>query len=94
MHQKAKPSDGGFLRDEQWGCWRSHANAWKKIVHENIETALILEDDLDWDVNVHDIFQALSTEMQRGKLRKKRMSAHERKTAPYGTTRETHIVHC
>ncbi|KAE9979395.1 hypothetical protein EG328_000880 [Venturia inaequalis] len=34
------------------GCWRSHANVWRKIINEDIATAIILEDDADWDVNV------------------------------------------
>jgi hypothetical protein len=34
------------------GCWRSHANIWRKIITEDISTALILEDDADWDVNI------------------------------------------
>jgi hypothetical protein len=34
------------------GCWRSHANIWRKIINEDISTAIILEDDADWDVNI------------------------------------------
>lgn len=34
------------------GCWRSHANVWRRIITEDISTAIILEDDADWDVNI------------------------------------------
>ena len=34
------------------GCWRSHANVWRKIITEDISTAIILEDDADWDSNI------------------------------------------
>ncbi|KAJ9601863.1 hypothetical protein H2200_013636 [Cladophialophora chaetospira] len=32
------------------GCWRAHLNIYQKMVHENVSTALIFEDDADWDV--------------------------------------------
>jgi GR25 family glycosyltransferase involved in LPS biosynthesis len=34
------------------GCWRSHMNVLAEIVEKNITTALIMEDDVDWDVRV------------------------------------------
>ena len=34
------------------GCWRAHLNAIRTVVHEGLSTALILEDDADWDVNL------------------------------------------
>lgn len=34
------------------GCWRAHADAWQKIVSERITTALIVEDDVDWDADI------------------------------------------
>ncbi|KIW14990.1 hypothetical protein PV08_07777 [Exophiala spinifera] len=44
------------------GCWRAHMNIWRKMVEENIETALVLEDDADWDVSI----QAQFVELARG----------------------------
>jgi len=47
---KAKP-DGkaqGTLDDVHWGSWRSHMNALKLVVETGVETALIIEDDVDW----------------------------------------------
>jgi GR25 family glycosyltransferase involved in LPS biosynthesis len=84
MHPKAKVTDGGYVRDAQWGCWRGHADTWRRVIDEKLETALILEDDIDWDVNVHAAFHELSKTMRRGKLRKKRMDEEERSRAPYG----------
>ncbi|KAL1836113.1 hypothetical protein VTJ49DRAFT_5558 [Mycothermus thermophilus] len=34
------------------GSWRAHMNVLQRIVQENIITALILEDDADWDVRL------------------------------------------
>ncbi|KEY66770.1 hypothetical protein S7711_11173 [Stachybotrys chartarum IBT 7711] len=58
-----KTSEHDRLRDGEIGCWRSHMNAIREIVHRNLTSALILEDDTDWDVRLrsqlHDF--ALST---------------------------------
>lgn len=34
------------------GSWRSHMNALQSIVEDNLGSALILEDDIDWDVRL------------------------------------------
>lgn len=34
------------------GCWRAHLNAYQRIVHDKVSTALIFEDDADWDVGL------------------------------------------
>ncbi|KAI0101288.1 glycosyltransferase family 25 protein [Daldinia grandis] len=34
------------------GSWRSHMNALQSIVREDLTSALILEDDIDWDVRL------------------------------------------
>lgn len=34
------------------GCWRSHMNIIRKIVAEKVTSALIFEDDADWDVRI------------------------------------------
>ncbi|KAL8840991.1 MAG: hypothetical protein Q9205_003541 [Flavoplaca limonia] len=36
------------------GCWRAHLNVAQKVVRERIQTALVLEDDSDWDVSFKD----------------------------------------
>nr|POE94375.1 hypothetical protein CFP56_16615 [Quercus suber] len=39
------------------GSWRAHMNAIQEIVRQNLTSALILEDDVDWDVRVKSQFQ-------------------------------------
>ncbi|KAF2189457.1 glycosyltransferase family 25 protein [Zopfia rhizophila CBS 207.26] len=34
------------------GSWRTHMNALQRVVEQNLTTALIFEDDVDWDVRV------------------------------------------
>ncbi|CZR51790.1 uncharacterized protein PAC_01667 [Phialocephala subalpina] len=34
------------------GSWRSHMNALQHIVHKNLSTAVIFEDDVDWDIHL------------------------------------------
>ncbi|XWW92203.1 hypothetical protein V2A60_000126 [Cordyceps javanica] len=83
IHEKARPKGSESLRPEQLGCWRSHANVWRRIIDERIQTAIILEDDADWDVKVHDAFQALSFQMRKWTAEKGNTS-REATRAPYG----------
>lgn len=39
------------------GSWRTHMNALQRVVEENLETALIFEDDVDWDVRIRQNLQ-------------------------------------
>ena len=48
------PRIPGSLRMEEYAVWRAHANVWRRIVEDGLETALILEDDNDWDINLKD----------------------------------------
>ncbi|KAG6007581.1 hypothetical protein E4U21_005779 [Claviceps maximensis] len=81
---KAKPRGGENLRPAQLGCWRSHADLWKKMIDENIQTAMIVEDDADWDMDIHDIFERFSRHMKTTKLGKHTRTSYEKKHAPYG----------
>ncbi|EFY94578.1 glycosyl transferase family 25-like protein [Metarhizium robertsii] len=45
---------------------------------------IVLEDDADWDVEIHDIFQTLSVQMRKGELRKRKATKYEINHAPYG----------
>ena len=83
--EKARPEGAGSFGPGHIGCWRSHADTWRRVVKENLLTALILEDDADWDMNVHDIFEELSRQMQKGEIRSQPPSDHESRVAPYGT---------
>ncbi|KAK9327870.1 hypothetical protein V1520DRAFT_347566 [Lipomyces starkeyi] len=83
INAKAVP-DKADLRASVLGCWRAHADAWRDVIDNNFETALILEDDIDWDENIHQIFHDLSLQMQNNKLRLVKPTDHERASAPYG----------
>ncbi|KAF2642605.1 hypothetical protein P280DRAFT_478694 [Massarina eburnea CBS 473.64] len=34
------------------GCWRAHMNALREVITQNLSTALIFEDDIDWDIRL------------------------------------------
>lgn len=36
------------------GCWRAHLNFAQRVVRERLSTALVLEDDSDWDISFRD----------------------------------------
>ncbi|KAI1275979.1 hypothetical protein F5Y07DRAFT_367759 [Xylaria sp. FL0933] len=40
------------LMETNLGSWRGHMNAIRRIVEEDLESALIMEDDMDWDVRL------------------------------------------
>jgi hypothetical protein len=48
------PRVPGALRPEEYSVWRAHANVWRKVLEDGLTTALILEDDNDWDVNLRE----------------------------------------
>ncbi|KAI5863208.1 glycosyltransferase family 25 protein [Durotheca rogersii] len=51
---KALPTspDHDRLPDAVIGSWRGHMNAIQEVVRRNLSSALILEDDADWDVRI------------------------------------------
>ncbi|KAK9367932.1 hypothetical protein V1509DRAFT_624833 [Lipomyces kononenkoae] len=82
--EKAKPLHHYWLRPQELGCWRAHVDAWRYLLESDFETLLVLEDDVDFDANIHDVFELLSTQMQHNRIRTTPATEHERKTAPYG----------
>ncbi|KAK9468819.1 hypothetical protein V1512DRAFT_257979 [Lipomyces arxii] len=73
------------VRQTELGCWRAHVNAWRYMLDSHHETMLIVEDDIDWDYNIKDILELLSTEIRKNtELRLKPMTNREQQTAPYG----------
>ncbi|KAI1133193.1 hypothetical protein F5Y10DRAFT_229611 [Nemania abortiva] len=44
--------DRHALMETNLGSWRGHMNAIRRIVEEDLESALIMEDDMDWDVRL------------------------------------------
>jgi len=57
----AKHAEG--LTPATKGSWRAHINAISQVFEQNLESALIIEDDIDWDIRLKDQLQdlALST---------------------------------
>ncbi|KAF2714386.1 glycosyltransferase family 25 protein [Pleomassaria siparia CBS 279.74] len=45
-----------------YGCWRAHMNVYQMMLRERIQSALVMEDDADWDV----LLKAQLTEVARG----------------------------
>ena len=68
MNLKAKPllpdSEESKYNATFMGVWRAHANIWKHIIDKDISSALIIEDDVDWDVNIKSIMGAWSWQLQ------------------------------
>jgi GR25 family glycosyltransferase involved in LPS biosynthesis len=54
VSEKAIPEswEGDTGGNKTYGCWRVHMNIAQKIAAEQISSALIMEDDADWDVNI------------------------------------------
>ena len=85
IHNNARPESSGGLSPAQLGCWRAHANLWSRMLTEGISTALIVEDDADWDVNVHDSFALMSQHLRGSNvLRGRDLTEYERESTPYG----------
>ncbi|KAK9360611.1 hypothetical protein V1504DRAFT_454051 [Lipomyces starkeyi] len=84
VHPKSVPDGGTHLRPAELGCWRAHADAWRHMLAGRQETMLILEDDADFDVNIHKIFERISTQMQHNRLRVVPPTEREIEAAPYG----------
>ncbi|PFH55462.1 hypothetical protein XA68_18269 [Ophiocordyceps unilateralis] len=54
MSEKALPFgiDVKNVHDNFLGSWRGHMNAIRRVVDNGISSALIIEDDIDWDVHL------------------------------------------
>ncbi|KAK9479777.1 hypothetical protein V1514DRAFT_327370 [Lipomyces japonicus] len=84
IHSKSVPDGGAGLRPPELGCWRAHVNVWREFLDSGKDTMLVLEDDLDFDVNIKNIFQRISIQMQHNQLRVTPPTEHEQRSAPYG----------
>jgi len=53
--EKALPNEHNpGLKDVEYACWRSHADAWRRVVEEGWRTTMVIEDDADWDGGIHE----------------------------------------
>ncbi|CAN8104803.1 unnamed protein product [Discula destructiva] len=50
-----------LLMETNLGSWRGHMNAVRRIVEENLDSALIMEDDMDWDVRLKPQLELIAT---------------------------------
>ena len=67
MHPKAAPPHVGnnnMTGTAALGIWRAHANVWRYIIDNDIQSALIIEDDVDWDTNIKDIMGMLNWQLR------------------------------
>lgn len=62
------------------GCWRAHMNTLQKMVRENVASALIFEDDADWDVS----FKQQMVQFARGSRFITNTTHPEKSASPYG----------
>ncbi|KAK7206463.1 hypothetical protein BZA70DRAFT_309322 [Myxozyma melibiosi] len=65
------------------GSWRSHMNLFRYIVDNNIESALVLEDDVDWDFHLRTQLSAFAVGLRQSPLRRP-YTADEIANYPYG----------
>lgn len=65
--------DNTFSHGGQLGCWRSHMDVMREIVASNVQSALVLEADVDWDVRIKAQLAAVSAHLP-----------NTTATAPYG----------
>lgn len=49
------------LMETNLGSWRGHMDAVRRIVEEGLESALIMEDDMDWDVRLKPLLEVVAT---------------------------------
>ncbi|KAJ5504763.1 hypothetical protein N7463_007637 [Penicillium fimorum] len=82
LQQKALPNGYNLstIEPNVIGCWRAHMNVLKSVIANSYSTALVLEDDADWDVNI----KTQLREFARG-LHSLKGDKKVSKQAPYGT---------
>ncbi|KAI1206911.1 glycosyltransferase family 25 protein [Annulohypoxylon truncatum] len=71
------------MSDSNLGSWRGHINAMRRIVEDGISSALIMEDDMDWDVHVKGLlaqFAEAARALQKGFHQDQRLKS----PSPYG----------
>lgn len=73
--QETKNHGAGLI-----GAWRAHMDVLERIVEEDIQTALIIEDDADWDVFVKEQMPAFAEAV----LALQGTRPGSSKTSPYG----------
>ena len=65
------------------GCWRAHLNALRTVVRDGLASALIIEDDSDWDVNLKAQLTTIAAGTQK-LLQNASAPASHQPQSPYG----------
>ncbi|KAI2468122.1 glycosyltransferase family 25 protein [Annulohypoxylon bovei var. microspora] len=69
------PVSNGVRSPGAKGSWRSHMNALQAVVRDNLGSALIVEDDIDWDIRLKSQLQTFAS-ASRTWLRKSKSDNH------------------
>ncbi|EAW14616.1 uncharacterized protein ACLA_076570 [Aspergillus clavatus NRRL 1] len=82
IHPKALPEGMNLtiVKPTAAACWRAHMNALRTVVENRHTTALIMEDDADWDISLKQQLREFAHGLQT--LSRTRTAS---KRAPYGT---------
>jgi hypothetical protein len=46
------------------GVWRAHADVWRYIIDNDVQSAMIIEDDVDFDVSIKQIMGNLNWQLR------------------------------
>ena len=69
LNSQTLPDDYGTpymtMETAHLACFRGHANLWRMMVEENIQTALVLEDDVDFDLNIREVMPRVKAALQK-----------------------------
>ncbi|KAJ1915299.1 hypothetical protein H4219_004386 [Mycoemilia scoparia] len=52
-HSKLQKKEKFEMSPKEFGIWQSHLKVWINIIERKLKTALILEDDIDFQMDVH-----------------------------------------
>jgi glycosyl transferase family 25 len=63
VSQNTTGSCAAFCTPATVGCFLSHRNAWKRVVDEDLRSALILEDNAEFAPDFHEMVDAISREL-------------------------------
>ncbi|RAL67175.1 hypothetical protein DID88_007953 [Monilinia fructigena] len=79
VSDKARPP-GLDLKDGALGSWRGHMNIIRRIIENNLASAFIMEDDVDWDIRLLNQLP----EYARGIRTLSHIPSTQRQHSPYG----------
>ncbi|KNC98460.1 uncharacterized protein SPPG_06160 [Spizellomyces punctatus DAOM BR117] len=59
LHERGWLNVGGYLREPELACWGSHMKIWSDVVASNLSSALVMEDDVDIEWEIEEIWAQL-----------------------------------